>query len=104
MTILAVFRSRAQSLDYAERLARYGVDATTMPTPKEAKIGCGLCVRFQPRDYMRAKAIIKYINEIADLVNNVNAGAGLMDGTDGYNIAEGFTNKIFIPYAAYTGE
>ena len=41
---------------------------------------------------------------IADLVNNVNAGAGLMDGTDGYNIAEGFTNKIFIPYAAYTGE
>ena len=59
MTILAVFRSRAQSLDYAERLARYGVDATTMPTPKEAKIGCGLCVRFQPRDYMRAKAILR---------------------------------------------
>ena len=41
---------------------------------------------------------------IADLVDNVNAGAGLMDGTEGYNIAEGFTNKIFIPYAAYTGE
>ena len=59
MTILAVFRSRAQSLDYAERLTRYGVDATTMPTPKEAKIGCGLCVRFQPRDYMRAKAILR---------------------------------------------
>ena len=59
MTILAVFRSRAQSLDYAERLARYGVDATTMPTPKEAKIGCGLCVRFQLRDYMRAKAILR---------------------------------------------
>ena len=59
MTILAVFRSRTQSLDYAERLARYGVEATTMSTPKEAKIGCGLCVRFQPRDYMRAKAILR---------------------------------------------
>ncbi len=59
MTILAVFRSRAQSLDYAERLAHYGVEAATMPTPKEAKIGCGLCVRFQPRDLMRAKVILR---------------------------------------------
>ena len=42
MMILAVFRSRAHSLDYAEHLHKYGVAATTMPTPKEAKIGCGL--------------------------------------------------------------
>ena len=59
MMVLAVFRSRAQSLDYAERLSKYGVLATTMPTPKEAKIGCGLCVRFDGRDMIRAKAILK---------------------------------------------
>ena len=41
---------------------------------------------------------------IADLVGNVNAGGKIMDGTEGYNIPEGFTNKIFIPYAAYTGD
>ncbi len=59
MMILAVFRSRTQSLDYAERLQRYGVSASTAPAPKEAKIGCGLCVRFDARVFPRAKAILK---------------------------------------------
>ncbi len=57
MMILAVFRSRAQSLDYAERLQKYGVPANTAPAPKEAKIGCGLCVRFDTRVYRAADAI-----------------------------------------------
>lgn len=59
MTILTVFRSRAESLDYAERLHVYGVDASTMPTPKEARIGCGLCVRFDVRYFVRANAILR---------------------------------------------
>ena len=59
MMILAVFRSRANSLDYAERLNKYGVTATTVPTPKEAKIGCGLCVKFEGRYFIRAQAILK---------------------------------------------
>lgn len=62
MMILAVFRSRAHSLDYAERLRSFGVEATTMPTPKEAKIGCGLCVRFDARVFVRAQAILKIGN------------------------------------------
>ncbi len=59
MTVLAVFRSRAHSLDYAERLYRYGVTATTVSAPKEARIGCGLCVRFDARVLPRAKAVLK---------------------------------------------
>ncbi len=59
MMILAVFRSRSHSLDYAERLQRYGVPATTVPAPKEARIGCGLCVRFDSRVFPRAKAILR---------------------------------------------
>ena len=59
MTMLAVFRSRAHSLNYAERLQTYGVPAVTMPTPKEAQIGCGLCVRFDARYFPRAQAILK---------------------------------------------
>lgn len=59
MTVLAVFRSRSQSIDYAERLLKYGVSASTAPAPKEAKIGCGLCVRFDERSYNRANAILK---------------------------------------------
>ncbi len=43
-------------------------------------------------------------NCICALAQNVVNGKGLLDGTDSYNKAEGFTNKIYIPYAAYTGE
>lgn len=59
MIILAVFRSRAQSLDYAEKLQHYGVSATLVPTPKEARIGCGLCVKLDGHDAIRASAILK---------------------------------------------
>ncbi len=59
MMIMAVFRSRAQSLDYAERLKKYGVSVSTAPAPKEAKMGCGLCVRFDGRYFPRANAILK---------------------------------------------
>ncbi|MBR2646891.1 MAG: DUF3343 domain-containing protein [Clostridia bacterium] len=59
MMILAVFRSKTHSIDYLQRLHSYGVDATTAPTPKEAKIGCGLCVRFDSRVFVRAHAILK---------------------------------------------
>ncbi len=59
MMILAVFRSRAHSLDFAERLQRHGVEATTVPAPREANIGCGLCVRFDLRLLARAQAILK---------------------------------------------
>lgn len=59
MSVLAVFRSRAQSLDYAERLYRYGISAETVAAPKEVKIGCGLCVRFDKRNFARAVAVLK---------------------------------------------
>lgn len=59
MMMLAVFRSRAHSLDYAQRLNGYGIYANTMPTPKEAKIGCGLCVRFDASYYAKAQAVLK---------------------------------------------
>ena len=59
MMILAVFRSRAHSLAYLQKLNEYGIMATAVPTPKEAKIGCGLCVRFDARYFVRAKAVLK---------------------------------------------
>ena len=59
MMLLAVFRARAHSLAYADRLNEYGVTATTVNTPKEAKIGCGLCVRFDARHFYRARAILR---------------------------------------------
>ena len=58
MMILAVFRSRAHSLDFAELLRQHGVEASTMPTPREANIGCGLCVRLDMRLLPRAQALL----------------------------------------------
>ena len=46
---------------------------------------------------------------IAAITNNVCTGASILDGTDSYNkgvdaAGETLANKIYIPYAAYTGE
>lgn len=59
MMILAVFRSRSHSLDYAQRLNEYGITSATVSAPKEANIGCGLCVQFDARYFTRAKAVLK---------------------------------------------
>ena len=59
MMILAVFRSRTQSIDYANRLRSYGVISETVTAPKDAKIGCGLCVRFDAKVFVRAQAVRK---------------------------------------------
>ena len=58
MTILAVFRSRAQSLDYLSALKAAGVSAQAVSTPKEAGVGCGLSVKFDERALFRAKAVL----------------------------------------------
>ena len=41
---------------------------------------------------------------IADLTKNAGSGQDVMAGTDSYNISENVKNKIYIPYAMYTGE
>ena len=41
---------------------------------------------------------------IAYLINNVGQGKELMADTENYNISENVSNKIYIPYATYTGE
>jgi hypothetical protein len=58
MTIFAVFGSRTHSLDFVSQLNKYGVVAQTTTTPKEARIGCGLCVRYDSRYQVKAKAVL----------------------------------------------
>lgn len=41
---------------------------------------------------------------ISYLTQNAASGKTLMDTTDSYNISEKVANKIYIPYATYTGE
>lgn len=58
MTMLAVFRSRAQALDCTALLKRAGIGAQAVPTPKEAGFGCGISVRFDARHAHRVRLLI----------------------------------------------
>ncbi len=55
MTILAVFRSRAQTLAYAAALRGTGVPVQTVSTPKEAGVGCGISAKFEEQFLQRAR-------------------------------------------------
>lgn len=58
MTYLAVFRSRAQALDYLSGVKGAGVPAQAVSTPKEAGVGCGISVKFDSQFLGRAKAVL----------------------------------------------
>lgn len=58
MTILAVFKSRAQTLDFISRLSRAGIPAQAVSTPKEAGVGCGISAKIDARFLPRAKTVL----------------------------------------------
>ncbi len=58
MTILAVFRSRAQTLEYLSALKADGVPAQAVNTPKEAGVGCGISAKFEEAFFPRARACL----------------------------------------------
>lgn len=59
MTTLAVFRSRAQTLDFIAALRSGGVPASAVNTPKEAGVGCGISARFEGQFLSRAQFFLK---------------------------------------------
>ena len=58
MTILAVLKSRAQTLDLVSSLRAAGVPAQAVSTPKEAGVGCGISARFEDSFFVRAKSVV----------------------------------------------
>ncbi|MBR7186250.1 MAG: DUF3343 domain-containing protein [Clostridia bacterium] len=58
MTILAVFRSRAQTLDFLSAVKAIGVPAQAVATPKEAGVGCGISAKFDSAFLERAKRVL----------------------------------------------
>ena len=59
MTVLAVFRSRAQTIDYVSKLKARGVTVQTVNTPQEAGVGCGISAKFDGRFLSRAKLVFQ---------------------------------------------
>ena len=58
MTMLAVFRSRAQTLEYISVLKASGVPAQAVSTPKEAGVGCGISAKFEDSFLPRARVVL----------------------------------------------
>ncbi len=60
--ILAVFRSRAQALDYIARLGRMGIKASAVSTPREANVGCGISAKLGAFDLAAARRAVSLGN------------------------------------------
>lgn len=73
MTIVAVFKSRAQALDCVSNLRREGIPAQTVSNPHEAGVGCGISVRFEENFLPRARRCLSR--------KNYSAFAGYMKQT-----------------------
>jgi len=58
MTMLAVFRSRAQSLEFISGLKSAGVPVQAVNTPKEAGVGCGISAKFDERFLPRVRNLL----------------------------------------------
>lgn len=80
MTVLAVFKSRSETLSFLARLKGSGAPASAMATPKEAGVGCGLSARFEEVFLPRARAALAKGNyrSFAGFMRKTNFGYGYM--------------------------
>ncbi len=56
---VAVFRSRTQVFSFIEAMRDLGISCSSITTPKEASIGCGISAQFSPLYLSTATAVIK---------------------------------------------
>ena len=56
--VIAVFKSRSETMSFYSILGRFGVQSNVVPTPKEAGRTCGLSVRFSYNDFSHVKEIM----------------------------------------------
>lgn len=58
MTMIAVFKSRAQALDFVSFLRSAGVPVQPVANPPEAGVGCGISARFDERFFSRVRFLL----------------------------------------------
>lgn len=76
MTMLAVFRSRAQTLEFISALRAGGVPAQPVNTPKEAGVGCGVSAKFDETFLGRVKFYLakKYYTSFSGIMKKTGCG------------------------------
>ena len=56
--IIVAFRSRAQTIKFANLLNAHGVSMEIVNTPKEAGVGCGLSVKIKSQSLELVKRVV----------------------------------------------
>ncbi len=54
---IAAFRSRLQVMAFEQVLKNAGIRASIVTTPRAVSMGCGLSVRFEEKDIVRARQL-----------------------------------------------
>ncbi len=78
MTVLAVFKSRSETIGFLSDIRANGVPASATATPKEAGVGCGLSARFDDVFLSRARLTLargRY-RSFAGFMRKTNFGYG----------------------------
>jgi len=78
MSILAVFKSRTQTMEFYRALKGRGVAARLVSAPKQARVGCALACEFPYASFPAAKSAVKNRNysAFAGFYKAVSAGGG----------------------------
>lgn len=58
MNILAVFRSRTQSMEFYNALKKQGITAQLVSAPKQANVGCALACKIPYSAFPGAKTLL----------------------------------------------
>ena len=56
--VLAVFRSRSETINFANILKSYGVVVMIVTTPRQINVSCGISARFRKEFLEKAKEIL----------------------------------------------
>lgn len=56
--IIAVFSMRTSTMQFNNLLGKNGVKSVVIETPKSASASCGISVRFNTKDFERAKDLL----------------------------------------------
>ena len=58
--IIAVFRSRAETMRFNKEMKQIGAICTLVSTPRQAGVGCGLSVKFKKANSPYALKILRF--------------------------------------------
>lgn len=61
-SILAIFRSRSETLTFANILKSYGVAVSIINTPRSANVSCGISAKFSANGLNYARTVISRRN------------------------------------------